>query len=540
MKNISEEVWIQSDSALLHLLQIDTCHYSEWEKNYWQLQYHHAWIRAQQMVPDSSYLLDSLEQFFSIQGNPAVLGEVYYIKGTELLARQSTVLANEYFQKAKMEWEKTNISPIRQAMLQYKLGTCAHEATLYAVALDYYQKAITLWQEQLCPPRYICDAYAKMGSIYMALGDENNSERCFQQAISCSGNDSLLLYEMRFCQYYCSTDRYPDSLVISTGRYLVDSLGNRFHATTLANWFLIQNEPILAKKYLDLAQTIENPTPYDRFVIRHLWGHYLYQIGETDAAYHQMRTLGEEQYQQNITQRNHFNFELTRQIERQHQTEKEMLFKRKRQQLLWSLGLVVLMAFGVIITFVAIWRNHRLLAMQERQVLTDKHKQLLEQQAVLLKERDIALDQKARMQQELFEKNATILAQLERQLQLSKKIKETQLTESNTMTDMPQWLLKYIDFTRFSNPQNIEELKAAINVAYNDCLLHWQQKYPLLTQNDMQYLALLVLDFDSRDISLLLDKSIGAVYNRQSALKKKMNIDPNMHFHDWIRLEFGN
>lgn len=520
LQKVADEVWIDSDSALVHLAQLDTTNYSDYERNYWHLQYQHAYMRAyQQPMKEPNPSIDSLLTFFTQNENPLITGEMYYVKATVLFGDGLINLSNRLMQQAGAEWEKIDVAPIKKGMLLKKMGDIAYASELYQVALDYFQQSIDVLCETDCPIFYICKTYSFMGNIYQNLSNDKCAQECYHKAIDSAGSDSTLYYEMLFMKYYCDANQYSDS-VVSVGTYLVDSLGCIDEAINLANWFICLHNPISAKKYLEIAQGHSRQAPRHKMQLRYLLGHYLFQIGNVEAAYHHMCRVYESMFNQNIEDRNNFNFETTHQIEREQQALEQERLRQHRQLLALSLLLLTISLVAIILGGVLRMRKNKIAA--------------LDKQNQLLMERNAALEEKQQLENEVIEKRAQIRAQLQQRIELSKHLSIYHSQQHQLPPDTPDWLNEFIKANEFSSKHNSDQLIEWVNSAYYKCLDRLQQTCPSLTATDLQFIALVVLDFDATDISILQNIGIGAVNNRQSGIKRKLDIPSDKSLRDWL------
>ncbi|MFP3637277.1 helix-turn-helix transcriptional regulator, partial [Bacillus sp. SIMBA_033] len=57
---------------------------------------------------------------------------------------------------------------------------------------------------------------------------------------------------------------------------------------------------------------------------------------------------------------------------------------------------------------------------------------------------------------------------------------------------------------------------------------------PQLTPSDLEYCALMKLNFDTKQIAVLKKASIGSVETRKSRIRKKLNISNSENIYTWL------
>lgn len=71
------------------------------------------------------------------------------------------------------------------------------------------------------------------------------------------------------------------------------------------------------------------------------------------------------------------------------------------------------------------------------------------------------------------------------------------------------------------------------NQTYNGYIPYLQQRYPTLTDIDLQYLVLATLGFDCSDIAYLLNKTDRTIWNRRDIIKNRIS-DTSLHLEEWL------
>lgn len=78
-----------------------------------------------------------------------------------------------------------------------------------------------------------------------------------------------------------------------------------------------------------------------------------------------------------------------------------------------------------------------------------------------------------------------------------------------------------------------DEFLTAYNMCHDEILSRLHYEHPQLTDTDMLYLVLCVLDMSPHDISLLLDSTDRTVWNRRQLVKEHLNQDVT-NLNEWI------
>ncbi len=137
------------------------------------------------------------------------------------------------------------------------------------------------------------------------------------------------------------------------------------------------------------------------------------------------------------------------------------------------------------------------------------------------------------LQAELAHKNQILLEKLHSKINLTYKIRQN-IHHENLQTNLPNWLYDYLQENAFVNNVQWARFKDEFNSIYDNYLTKLTDKYPAITQADLQYIALSALGLSINDITMLLDCSTaGVVSNRKIRIKKHLNIQSDLD--SWIQ-----
>lgn len=135
-----------------------------------------------------------------------------------------------------------------------------------------------------------------------------------------------------------------------------------------------------------------------------------------------------------------------------------------------------------------------------------------------------------RLNAELNTKREAMHRVLVERIELARHIRQYAQTSN---TGIPKWLQQYLDGYSFANPAKWQAFMKEFNQAYNGYIPYLQQRYPTLTDSDLQYLVLATLGFDCSDIAYLLNKTDRTIWNRRDIIKNRIS-DTSLHLEEWL------
>ena len=131
---------------------------------------------------------------------------------------------------------------------------------------------------------------------------------------------------------------------------------------------------------------------------------------------------------------------------------------------------------------------------------------------------------------ELNAKREAMHRVLVERIELARHIRQyAQMSNAN----IPMWLQQYLDGYSFANPVKWRAFMKEFDQAYNGYVPYLQQRYPALTDSDLQYLVLATLGFDCSDIACLLGKTGRTIWNRRDIIKSRIS-DTSLHLEEWL------
>lgn len=135
-----------------------------------------------------------------------------------------------------------------------------------------------------------------------------------------------------------------------------------------------------------------------------------------------------------------------------------------------------------------------------------------------------------RLNAELAAKREVMHRVLVERIELARHIRQYAHTSD---AHIPKWLQQYLDGYSFADLAKWRAFMEEFNQAYNGYVPYLQQRFPALTDSDLQYLVLATLGFDCSDIACLLGKTDRTIWNRRDIIKSRI-ADKPLHLEDWL------
>lgn len=143
-------------------------------------------------------------------------------------------------------------------------------------------------------------------------------------------------------------------------------------------------------------------------------------------------------------------------------------------------------------------------------------------------ERKIAQLKIKQLNKEVKHKKALLLQHITEHINLAKRIQQHKNTEK-----IPQWLETYLNKYSYSDTKNWNRFLSEFEGVFPKFLLFIQDSYPMLTENDMQYLILAILGLDINDIAFVLNKTTRTIWNRRDTIKSRLSLG-DMSIETWL------
>ena len=85
----------------------------------------------------------------------------------------------------------------------------------------------------------------------------------------------------------------------------------------------------------------------------------------------------------------------------------------------------------------------------------------------------------------------------------------------------------------FANDSNRQQFMQEFDRVYSSFLPQLHNRYPTLTEQDDQYIALALLGLDNTEIAVLLNQTDRTIWNRRQKIKTRLG-DGKMDLDKWI------
>lgn len=192
----------------------------------------------------------------------------------------------------------------------------------------------------------------------------------------------------------------------------------------------------------------------------------------------------------------------------------EMKMKRQEYWLYWMVSLVILLVFSVLFLWIYFHeKRRRLLAMEvlKNERLEEEKRRLQDRNLLLERERELSQLREHDLAQQALAANMRDM--LFRKLDFYAKLSSGASQETSRDAD-PKKDAK-IDFT----VQDWEEVRLAADAVYNGFTQRLRETYPLLTDADITFCALLKLEVSIQDLANLYCVSKAAISKRKLRIK---------------------
>lgn len=146
-------------------------------------------------------------------------------------------------------------------------------------------------------------------------------------------------------------------------------------------------------------------------------------------------------------------------------------------------------------------------------------------------ELQLSNEQKKRLEQELESDRAMLRARISERIEITKELYAWCSHHNETMPD----ILGPLSPRKAANDlQNWKNFYDEFNLCYNNVLAKLKEKHPTLTETDLQYIALTLLQYDTTEMSFLLGIGKQTIWNRRTNVKRHMGMPDDANLNEWI------
>lgn len=514
-------IWTHPDSSRRILEGLDTTFFSEKDKMYWHLVHEHALFRLTQHTSSDSVLL-KCANYFASHNLKRYACEAFYVRGASLFATMQYNDAVQSLKEAETYIPYLDSSQPYAGMIYLTIGRCLETDFLYHIAKEYYQKALSCFEEVGDHLRlYAC--YRDLGRTTSLIQTDNDSiSYYFDKAIEEARllDDTFYIYESLIQKEITSHLRDSD-FVFELCSYVLDSLHISYYVEIIAEHYIVSNEPEKAEYYIRLMEQDTLLSDWHKRNYHRIQSLYLASIGNYVGAYNEMCTLYNQQLHQIREDARVRTFAIAQRYDLEREQEKTLKLTIERQRT-WIIAGVILIIL-LIITITCAWiiiqqlreakRKQQEIAMQQAQLqLSGQEMQQREVHIRLLEEEQ--LHQQARFR-ELFIEHMTWYKEL-----------------LNENYNSPKWLQQQIEAHNLTSAEQWQQFEKDFQTAYGDIIDYIKTNHPSLSKQDEQYLMLRIIGLRSRDMVSIIGKSSHTLWNRKHMLLKRLKTND---LNEWVR-----
>ena len=198
-------------------------------------------------------------------------------------------------------------------------------------------------------------------------------------------------------------------------------------------------------------------------------------------------------------------------------TNQDLTIKNKQRGLFLLIALLTLSVFVVVFLF---WR------------LRARNKELVYQKDIANKKQELLAKEQEKTEKER-ENNALLEKQLKFQAILLLNIEQHR---DNSAKQTGYWNKKKHANKPAQNVGFNKELKACVDMEYNNISLRLKEKYPELSDNDIITCCMMLTGFDTGMIATVFDVNIESIFIRRSRIRKKINLDESEKLEQFLRV----
>lgn len=143
-------------------------------------------------------------------------------------------------------------------------------------------------------------------------------------------------------------------------------------------------------------------------------------------------------------------------------------------------------------------------------------------------ERKLAQLKLKQLRREIKHKKTLLLQNITEHIHLAKRIQQHKNTEKAS-----QWLETYLSKYSYSSAKNWNRFLAEFEGIFPNFLQFIRERYPELTESDIQYIILTILGLDNNDISFVLSKTTRTIWNRRDTIKTRLDLK-EVSIEEWL------
>ncbi|MBR1922430.1 MAG: hypothetical protein IJ838_01570 [Paludibacteraceae bacterium] len=402
----------------------------------------------------------------------------------------------------------SNDDPIAGMIYTVQGSTLEQNDYLWTEADKKYEAALPYF-EQCGDTMRLATTYRDIARMSLWREDTARYEQCFQEAICLAGqqHNRLIYHDIRM--QYLLNHYPPDTLtMMCENQILCDSFHLFRYAWIPVEHFLSQDRTDSARYWLQQFAADTALTRWSREHYAYLESLLLAQEGQTDSAFTSFLLL----YNQSVHRLQAEGMSRTYAIARQYDLEKAekraLQLQVDKLRLYIVLGAVALLLLGsLLVAFME--RNKRL-----------KREKEVEISRLQTREANRRLQDKRQSLKHILQQRVNMAVRLRR-------------SADSLPQQLPAWVKAYIDEMTFANDSNRQQFMQEFDRVYSSFLPQLHNRYPTLTEQDDQYIALALLGLDNTEIAVLLNQTDRTIWNRRQKIKTRLG-DGKMDLDKWI------
>lgn len=498
-------LWSNPDSCVRYIIAIDEA-VSDKTENRIETIYQHAYLKLTHEIEDSAKV-SALANLPFRKRDYQIIGEANYILGAYHTQKGEFIDATIYLKQAERTLLRTEgVNPLLLGMVYFYLGASSEQARLFSLAKEYYSVSLTYLRKT-------------DNALYLSACYHHLAKSCTDKNVSLIYLDSALFYSYKlsnpFYHKEIETTRYQISgaqdiktneLLYENMSFLCDSCQSYSYAAEITHHYIHQENYSKASEYLTILalDTAINIWSREQYYV--LKAELLHAQGCKDEAFNIYKEL----HQQQTTEIQSSAYASTYIISQKYDAARERELRlqetvKKQRAYMW-------IAFSLLLCILIGGYSY--------------YKYKKGQYELKLGE-----EEKKRMAQELETHKAILRARISERLQVARKIHSW---GSHHEEKIPEELNILSPSQAARDVQNWKRFYDEFNLCFDNLLLRLNEKYPDLTDSDLQYIALTFLGFDITDLCFLLGITNRTIWNRRSIVKQHLNLPEGENQDEWI------
>ena len=504
------------EEALDLLEQMPYDSLSNEEQMRWNLEHEH--LLAKLYLPTSpDSIMKKVINYYQKKDDQSNLAKAYYVQGLEYYLQTDYYEAMQAVKEAEARIDLITDTVFKSALIFHLEGMIAESDELYYIANRIYKRALPYAIQQYDSLRLAC-FYRDIASTEY---NDSLEQSYYQLALDIAQkiNNQVLFYDIRI-QQENGRIKHDSIKLYELSKFMTDSLREHRYACYVADYLMQHYQLKEAKQYLSIFA--KDTTLFPIIANQYYYYESIYQAksGNIEVAYNQLRHLYLQLRSQIETDAKSRTYTISRMYDVEQEKNRNLELTLAKNRLWIGFGCTIVILFVII--GITLFINH----------LAKERERKLQQEKVLRRiEAELAQSKIDILNTELESKRNSLKQDLQQRIELTRRIRKS---SQDTISEMPQWLQEWIEENTFSNEKSWKSFMDSFNNAFENLLPRIKKEYPALTERDLQYIALAILNMDINDICYLLGTTERTMWNRRQFIKNHIG-DSKMDLDGWIR-----